>query len=319
MFRRYLLPVLSTGGFLFGVYSVVAGNKPVPVAAPFAAPAEAPFANFIAGAGLVEAKSQNIAIGTPLSGVVKQVLVRVGDRVQAGQLLFELDDREVLAEERVRRAAIAKARAGVMQAEASVRDVATLLRLAESVDDRRAISFEELERRRNAHAIAKAGLESARAQVAQAEAELNTTLTTLDRLRIRASVAGEVLQVNVHPGEFAQASVLSQPLILLGNLDDLHIRVDIDENDAWRFRRDAKAVAFLRGNPSFRTDLSLVWVEPYVIPKRSLTGDSNERVDTRVLQVLYSFDPSALKAYVGQQMDIYIEAPPPNPDSRATP
>lgn len=312
MISRYLLPILAAFGFLFAIYSVVAGNKPLPVAPPVADPAEAPFENFIAGAGLVEAKSQNIAIGTPLSGVVKRVLVRVGDRVQAGQLLFELDDREVLAEERVRRAAIAKARAEVLRAEASVRDVATLLRLAESVDDRRAISYEELERRRNAHAIAKAGLDAARAQVEQTEAELSTALTTLDRLRIRASVAGEVLQVNVHPGEFAQASVLTLPLILLGNLDDLHIRVDIDENDAWRFQRDAKAVAFLRGNPTFHTDLSLVWVEPYVIPKRSLTGDSSERVDTRVLQVLYSFDPMTLKAYVGQQMDIFIEAAGPN-------
>ncbi len=47
-----------------------------------------------------------------------------------------------------------------------------------------------------------------------------------------------------------------------------------------------------------------------MVPKRSLTGDSAERVDTRVLQALYSFDPAKLPAYVGQQMDVYIEAPP---------
>ena len=49
--------------------------------------------------------------------------------------------------------------------------------------------------------------------------------------------------------------------------------------------------------------------EPYVVPKLSLTGDSAERVDTRVLQVIYSFDRGELPIYVGQQMDIYIEAP----------
>ncbi|MCU0734617.1 MAG: biotin/lipoyl-binding protein [Methylotetracoccus sp.] len=309
MFSRYLLPLISLAGFLFALYTVAAGNEPVPVAEPVAMPAQAPFETFIAGAGLVEAKSENIAVGTPLSGVVKRLLVKVGDRVKLGQVLFELDDREFLAEERVRRAAVAKARAGVVQAEASVRDVATLLRLAESVDDRRAISVEELERRRNALAIAKAALEGARAQVEQAEAELNTTLTTLERLKIRAPVPGEALQVNVHVGEFAAAGVLAAPLILLGNLEELHIRVDIDENDAWRFRRDANAVAFLRGNAAFRTDLTLAWVEPYIVPKRSLTGDSTERVDTRVLQVLYSFDPAKLPVYVGQQMDVFIEAP----------
>lgn len=308
MFSRYMLPTLSAIGFLFAIYTVVAGSKPVPVAEPVAAPAQAPFETFIAGAGLVEAKSQNIAVGTPLPGVVKRVLVRVRDRVTAGQELFELDDRELLAEERVRRAVIVKARAGVLQAEASVRDVATLLRLAESVDDRRAISLEELERRRNAHAIAKASLEGARAQVEQAEAELSVTSTTLDRLKIRAPMAGEVLQVNVRPGEFAQTGVLALPLMLLGDLDELHVRVDIDENDAWRFRTDAKAVAFLRGNPIFRTDLTLAWVEPYVVPKKFLSGDSAERVDTRVLQVLYRFEPEQLPAYVGQQMDVFIEA-----------
>ena len=53
----------------------------------------------------------------------------------------------------------------------------------------------------------------------------------------------------------------------------------------------------------------MVWVEPMIMPKKSLTGDSTERVDTRVLQVIYSFDPTQLHAYVGQQMDVFIEAP----------
>jgi len=46
------------------------------------------------------------------------------------------------------------------------------------------------------------------------------------------------------------------------------------------------------------------------VPKRSLTGDSTERVDTRVLQVLYRFDRGDLPVYVGQQMDVFVEAPP---------
>jgi len=86
------------------------------------------------------------------------------------------------------------------------------------------------------------------------------------------------------------------------------VRVDIDENDAWRFDKNSKAVAFLRGNRSFKVDLKLAYVEPYVVPKKSLTGDSNERVDTRVLQALYRFERKQLPIYVGQQMDIFIEA-----------
>jgi len=87
------------------------------------------------------------------------------------------------------------------------------------------------------------------------------------------------------------------------------VRTDVDENDAWRFARGARAIAYLRGNPRMHTELTFVRVEPYVVPKRSLTGDTSERVDTRVLQVLYGFPREQLKVYVGQQMDVYIEAP----------
>jgi multidrug resistance efflux pump len=126
---------------------------------------------------------------------------------------------------------------------------------------------------------------------------------------VRASVDGTVLQVKVRPGEFAMAGPLAEPLMLLGRTDVLHIRVDVDENEASRVRPGAAAVAYVRGNNSIRADLKFVRIEPYIVPKRSLTGDTTERVDTRVLQVLYSFDPKGLPVYVGQQMDVYIDAP----------
>jgi hypothetical protein len=98
--------------------------------------------------------------------------------------------------------------------------------------------------------------------------------------------------------------------MLLGEVSVLHVRVDIDENDAWRLKQNSRARAFIRGNRDLATDLSFVRVEPYVVPKRSLTGESTERVDTRVLQVLYSFPAGAIPVYVGQQMDVFIEADP---------
>ena len=63
-------------------------------------------------------------------------------------------------------------------------------------------------------------------------------------------------------------------------------------------------------------------VEPFVVPKKSLTGDNSERVDTRVLQVIYECDPApdgaaddARRLFVGQQVDVSIEAPE-RPSSR---
>ena len=308
MKTKWLLPFLAIAGFLFASYTVVSGSKPTPFAPAMVEPASAPFKAFIAGAGIVEAKSQNIAIGTPLPGIATAVAVKVGDKVTAGQPLFSLDDREYRAEFRVKQADLVKAEAEVKVAEASLADTKTLLHLAESVTDRRAISTEELLKRRNALLIAKAKLSSANAIVQQTKAGVAETQTTLERLIVRAPVDSEVLQVNIRPGEFAQAGGLTTPLMVLGNLDQFHVRVDIDENDAWRFDKTSKAVAFLRGNKKFKADLTFAYIEPYVIPKKSLTGDSTERVDTRVLQALYSFDHDHIPVYVGQQMDVFIEA-----------
>jgi RND family efflux transporter MFP subunit len=305
---KYTLPILAVAGFLFAFYTVVSSNKPIPVAPAVAAPASAPFKSFIAGAGIVEPKSQNISIGTPLAGIVKTLSVKVGDKVKAGAPLFYLDDRDTRAGLAVKLADLAKAQAGINEAKASLTDTQSLSDLAEAITDRRAISSEELLKRRNALHINSAKLDSAKALVQQAEAALATTKTTLARLVVQAPVDGEVLQINIRPGEFAQAGALNTPLLVLGNMDQLHVRVDIDENDAWRFDKTSKAVAYLRGNRNFKADLILAYVEPYVVPKKSLTGDSTERVDTRVLQALYSFERSQLPVYVGQQMDVFIEA-----------
>jgi multidrug efflux pump subunit AcrA (membrane-fusion protein) len=148
--------------------------------------------------------------------------------------------------------------------------------------------------------VSEAELAAAESQAAQVETEIS-------RLTVRAPAKGTVLQVNVRAGEFAPAGALQNPLMLFGPLERFHLRVDVDENDAWRFRKDSAAMAFVRGNRELKTELKFEWVEPYVVPKRSLTGDSTERVDTRVMQAVYSFDRSKLPVYVGQQMDVFIE------------
>lgn len=296
MIRTYILPVIALFGFLFAVGTVVRGAEPTPIAQPIAQPAKAPFETFIAGAGIVEASTENIAVGSPVSGVVTRVAVKPGDTVKAGDPLFFLDDRDL-------QASLLPALARVKEAEASRDRASAQLRLAESVRDPRAISAEELVNRRAAVAMTEAAVGSAAAEVEGLRIEI-------DRRIVRALVDGQILQVKVRPGELAQAGVLATPLVLLGNHARPHVRVDVDENDAWRFRPGAAGVAFVRGNPSLGTKLRFERVEPYVVPKVSLTGQSSERVDTRVLQVLYSFDEAALPIYVGQQMDVFLEAPP---------
>ncbi len=308
-FKNKILPACAVIGLIIAIVVAVQSQKETPPAQPVAQPAQAPFKSYIGGAGIVEARTQNISIGTSLPGIVKTVFVQVGDKVKAGAPLFRIDDRELRAELLIKQANLVKARASVAEARASLKDYQAQYELVRHATDRRAVSVDDVQKRRYAEELARAKLASARAEVTAAEADLKATQTSLERLTVRSPVDCEVMQVNLRPGEYASTGALSTPLMRLGVVDRLHLRVDIDENDAWRFKPDTRAVASLRGNRDLKAELKFVRVEPYVTAKTSLTGSSTERVDTRVLQVIYSFDPNALPAYVGQQMDVFIETP----------
>jgi multidrug resistance efflux pump len=167
--------------------------------------------------------------------------------------------------------------------------------------------------------VSKASLDQAEAQCAQTRTELARLRVTaplvrrpgadrsLDPIPSADLVEFRVLQVNVRPGEYV-GSTPGQANIVLGAVGRLNVRVDVDENDIARFRPGMKGAATPRGEPSTRYPLTFVRVEPYVIPKKSLTGGNTERVDTRVLQVIYSIDTPNPSLYVGQQLDVSLDA-----------
>jgi RND family efflux transporter MFP subunit len=294
MNRFLILPLFAIIGIIFVIRTVIVGSVPQPVAAPLISPAQSPFPKFVAGSGIIEASSENIAIASPLAGIIKEVLVKAGDRVEKNQPLFSLDDRDIKAEIAIREAQVTKAKA-------MLEDAQTQSSIYKSVNDTRAIMRGELLKRESAVSVAQAGL-------AEAQALLESAKTTADRMIIRAPIAGEILQSRARVGEFAPAQVMSSPIMIAGSVTPLAVRVDIDENDAWRVVPGSRATANLRGNTEISFNLSFSRFEPYVVPKRSLTGESFERVDTRVLQAIFTFDRSTLPVYVGQLVDVYIES-----------
>ena len=258
-----------------------------------AQPPSSPFAECVAGVGIVEASSENIAIGSHLSGIVSDVFVQAGAAVRKGDPLFRIDDRALAAEKELRSASLEVAEAEQADADNAFSRASTLVK-------QKVISQDEYDRRSFA-------VRTAKARVVQARAALGVIETELERSVVRAPVDGEVLQVDTRPGEFAQAGGKTEPLLLLGGARPFHLRVDIDEQEAWRVRPEANATAMIRGNAAMRVPLKFVRFEPYIVPKRSLTGANTERVDTRVLQVIYSFDPGNLPIFIGHQMDVFIE------------
>ncbi len=309
MFTKYVLPAVAIAGVIFAIIFVHNGAAATPAAPPVAEPARAPYAAYVAGAGIVESSTENIAVGTPVAGVVTEIDHKIGDKVRAGEPLFRIDSRDLEAELLVRRALLESAKANAAAADATASDADRQWQKVKQLDVR-VLSQEELDRRRFAAANADAKQLQARADITEIDAQIRQTQTELDRRVVRALVDGTVLQCKVHLGEFAPAGPVDPPLMMLGGTDTLNVRVDVDENDAWRVQTSRPAVAYVRGNRDLGTPLRFCRLEPFVLPKKSLTGDSAERVDTRVLQVLYSFDPKALPVYVGQQMDVFIEAPP---------
>src|SRR5262249_56999079 len=132
------------------------------------------------------------------------------------------------------------------------------------VQDRRAISAEEVSRRRSVVETAAAELDEVSAEIGASESQVRAVAVDLDRSVVRAPLAAEVLQVKVRVGEFAPAAATSNPLILLGRAKPLHVRVDIDEHEAWRVRPGASAVGHVRGKAELKSSLQFVRFEPFV-------------------------------------------------------
>jgi multidrug efflux pump subunit AcrA (membrane-fusion protein) len=101
-----------------------------------------------------------------------------------------------------------------------------------------------------------------------------------------------------------------RPPIVLGAAGPLQVRVQVDEEDASRILPGAAAEAFIRGRERIRVDLKFIRIEPRIVPKTSLTGSTTERVDTRVLFVLYEVVGSPQRVYPGQKLDVFITTQP---------
>lgn len=330
------LPLLALAAIGWASFSVVRSQTPRVSAEPPMAPPRSGFAQTVAAVGLIEPSSEAISLGSPRSGVVDEVFVKVGDVVKHDQPLLKLRTRELEAERGVSVAALAQAETQVRVAENQVRVAQAQVRIAEaeraqskrlvdfaeSVKDSRVLSDEERTQRLMTLATHEARLEAAKASVASAEsnveagkaavvsarAQIGVMDVDIDRSTIKAPRDATVLQVKVRAGEYVNVAGGAEAWLTIGQTQPLHVRADVDEHEAWRVKAGARAEAQVRGNPALKVALTFVRFEPLVIPKKSLTGDATERVDTRVLQVIYRIDDSANTGlFVGQQMDVFID------------
>jgi HlyD family secretion protein len=344
MNRNLMLPMVAVAAFSYMAWHVATSSKATPQTEPVVEPSRAPFSEVVAGVGLIEPKSENIEVAAITPGTVVEVKVQEGAEVAAGDMLFRLDDRQLQAELAVQESLLdeAKATLGRWQQMPRLEDVppseARVKKFQADVELRRdqlqrtrglvaknAMAEQELVEREQAYQAAqaeltqalaedarlkagawKADLAVAQSQVERMEAQVAQARVELDRLAVRSPIAGRVLKVDVRPGEYV-GTPPGKPLVILGDVSTLHVRVDIDEQDLPRLEPGMPGQGFVRGDAERPLQLSFVRIEPFTEPKRSLTGAGNERIDTRVLQVIYAIESTPREVYVGQQIDVFLD------------
>lgn len=343
MLRGFVLPAVAVAAFSYMAWHVAKSSKATPQTDPVVEPSRAPFNEAVAGVGLIEPKSENIEVAAITSGTVIEVNVREGDQVAVGDILFRLDDRQRRAQLAVQQSLLAEAKATLARWQQMPRQEdlppseARVTKFQADVELRRdqlqrtrglvaknALAEQELVEREKAYQAAQAELAQAiaedaklkagaweadlavaRSQVERMETQVSQARVELDRLAVRSPIAGKVLNVDVRPGEYV-GTPPGKPLVILGDVSTLHVRVDIDEQDLPRLEPGMPGLGYVRGDANRPLQLSFVRIEPFTQPKRSLTGAGNERIDTRVLQLIYAIESTPRDVYVGQQIDVFL-------------
>ena len=296
----------AAAGILFTAWILNAATQKEPMPTPISPPPRSTFETTVAASGIIEAVNENVRIAPPVAGLIMKVFVVVGGQVKDGDPLIQLDERDLQAQLLSREAAIPPIQAQIEEQKYRIGDLDTQLKRLQAIHDRRAVCEDDLKRTWYALEMAKRALGRHNVTLKQTIAQRDETKLLVDRLTIRAPRGGTILQVNTRAGEYAMPGA-AEPLLLLGDTQQLQVRADVDEVNAPLVALRAPGVAYLKGSTKHAIPLSFVRIEPYVVPKKSLTGDNTERVDTRVLQIIYRFDRPAFPVYAGQQLDVFIK------------
>ncbi len=298
----------------------------------------------IAGPGRVEPSSEDIKIGSELSGRLKLVKVEEGDAIHRGEVLAELENADY-------RAQVESARANVVAKEATLRKVNNGARRQErdaawsSVSEAKAVmenaqaelrrrqelfsagvvSREELDRFTREADVAKAKYQSAVEQHSLvddrareedrsfAEADLQLSRAQLDEAQakyaktfIRSPIDGTVLRKHHRSGEsVSNSSTMPDPILTIGDRNILRVRVDVDETDVSKVRVGQKAYVTADAFGKQKFWGRVVRVGQQVGPKNVRTDEPTEKVDTKILESLVELDPGS-QLPDGLRVDAFI-------------
>ena len=305
--RNKIIFVLAIIGLLAGLVSAyIFGieKKPQP---PAFKPASNPYAKGIYANGIIEsyqANGVNINIYPEVPGTVSKILVAEGATIKKGTTLILIDDA-------VQRATVEQQKSQIELASASFKSAQDQLdKLRKSYElNPRSVSQSDLDNAENAVKVAKANVEVVRKQY-------DLGLALLSKYTIKAPSDGSILSINTAVGSYISAqgtydsySQGFNPVLVMGSSQTyVGVRCYIDEILISRLPQASQMNArmSIRGT-NISIPLEYVRVQPYVSPKIELSSQRTERVDVRVLPVIFRFErPKDVDVYPGQLVDVYI-------------
>lgn len=278
--KKWLLGLLALL-LLAGFGWVVASNGPLaPVKVTLASVSEQPINANVFGIGTVEAR-YSYRLGPTTAGRVKQVLADVGESVQAGQVIAEMDTVDLNARIQAAGLAVERATASIATAEASFKLAETENQRTASLANRQLVSQSSADTRQQEAAMAKSALEVAHKEQQRLQAEQQALQQQLANLSITAPVAGIITSREAEPGT---SLVAGQVILTLANPQSYWVKARIEQHQAQGLRAGQVASIVLRSNPQQSQPGKLVRIEPL----------SDSITEERIVAVTFDQTPSAL-------------------------
>ena len=195
----------------------------------------------VTATGNLEPTNQ-VDVGSELSGIIDSVEVDFNDRVAQGQVLARLDTDKLEAQLLQSQAGLEAAEAKLREAQATVSETQVKLKRCEKLANNKMCSGEDLDTARAAYMRANAEAGSAKAQIAEASAKLDADKTNLAKAIIQSPINGVVLVRAVEPGQTVAASLQAPVLFTLAeDLTQMELHVDVDEADVGQVQEGQSA------------------------------------------------------------------------------
>ena len=300
---------------------------------------------YVAGPGAVEPVSEDIKVGSELSGKLRSVLVEEGDRVSAGQVVAVLENADLeaqihtsAAQVKQREAELRKTVNGARdqerrQALSSVQESAAVLDNARAEVERHnqlfsdgIVSREDKERYVREYDVAKAQYEeaiqhhaliddkpreediaAAQAALDLAKAQMAQAQAVYEKTLIRSPIQGIILRKHHRAGEsVSNSSTVPDPIVTIGDNSVLRVRVDVDETEVALVRVGQPAYVTADAYGKQRFTGHVVRVGNELGRKNIRTDEPTEKVDTKILETLVQLDPG-IQLPVGLRVDAYIK------------